>query len=136
MSSRIIENNLKSNLLNLKIISQLNSCFFQINKPRTRRQILADINFNGEVGKDQKVDFPVTFDLKAFFDAKLTQDILQRNLELILEEAGVSYEGFHFRKSGKGNFVSVSVKVRVDSESQFKLLYQKLKLLPGLKMAF
>ena len=96
---------------------------------------MADKDLNEDMGKDQQVDFPVIYNLKAVFDTKLSQDILQRNMELVLEEVGVSFEDFHFRKSGKGNFVSISVKVRVNSEAQFKLLYEKLKLLPGLKMA-
>ena len=97
--------------------------------------ILADSDINGDLSKDRKVDFPVIYNLKAVFDTKLPQDILQRNMELVLEEAGIDFEDFHFRKSGKGNFVSISAKVRIDSEAQFKLLYEKLKLLPGLKMA-
>jgi len=86
-------------------------------------------------GKGQKIDFPTRYNMRAVFSTDLEQEIQRRNLELVLEEVGVEYSDFKFRKSGKGNYVTISVDVTVFNEEQFKELYKKLRLLPGLKLA-
>jgi len=86
-------------------------------------------------GEDKKIEFPVTYTMKAIFDTVHARDILQRNLELVLEEANVEYSDFQFRESGKGNYVTISAKVTLNNEKQFADFYTKLKLLPGLKWA-
>jgi len=86
-------------------------------------------------GKDEKIEFPVSYTAKAIFDIGAGKDILQRNLELVLEEVKVKHSGFKFRESGKGNYVTISMEVTITDEAQFKDFYKKLKLLPGLKWA-
>jgi len=81
------------------------------------------------------LEFPVTYELKVIFDASLQQTVHQRNLELVLEDAKVSFSDVKFRPSRAGNYVSISVTVNLDSEMQMHLLYKRLRLLPGIKLA-
>ena len=100
--------------------------------------ILSELNLNNgkdNIDNDQKINFPVTYTMKAIFNTELTREILQRNLELVLEEARVEYFDFRFRESSKGNYVTISAKVTLNDEKQFTDFYTKLKLLPGLKWA-
>ncbi len=73
--------------------------------------------------------------MKAIFNTELTRGVQQRNLELVLEDAGVEYSGFQFRESSKGNYITISVNITLNDEGQFKDFYTKIKLLPGLKWA-
>ncbi len=86
-------------------------------------------------GNDKKLKFPVSYTMKAIFGTESGTEVLQRNLELIMEEAKVGYSNFKFRESGKGNYVTVSAEVTVSDAEQFANFYKKLKLLPGLKWA-
>ncbi len=89
-----------------------------------------------EGGTEKPVlEFPLSFDLKVIFDNTLEQAIHHRNLELVLEDASVKSTGATFKPSRKGNYVSISVNVFLETEAQMHLLYEKLRLLPGIKMA-
>jgi len=86
-------------------------------------------------GEDKKIEFPVSYTVKAIFNSETGKEVLQRNMELVLEEAKVAYSNFQFRESGKGNYVTVNVDITLSDEEQFKGFYKQLKLLPGLKWA-
>jgi putative lipoic acid-binding regulatory protein len=73
--------------------------------------------------------------MKAIFDAEAGKVVLQRNIELVLEEVTVAYSDFQFRESSKGKYITVSATVTLNDEKQFADFYEKLKLLPGLKWA-
>jgi putative lipoic acid-binding regulatory protein len=97
---------------------------------------IENINENIEnFGEDKKVEFPVSYTMKAIFNSQAGKEVLQRNLELVLEDSNVQYSNFQFRESGKGNYVTVSVDVTLNDEGQFKNFYKQLKLLPNLKWA-
>ena len=98
--------------------------------------ILSKLNFNNDsIGNDQKINFPITYTMKAIFNTELTREVQQTNLELVLEDVGVEYSDFQFRESGKGNYISINVNITLDDEKQFADFYKQLKLLPGLKWA-
>jgi len=92
---------------------------------------------NLSAGKAEKpvLEFPVTYELKVIFDTTLRQEVHQRNLELVLEDAKVSFSDVKFRPSRAGNYVSITVTVNLDSEVQMQHLYKQLRLLPGIKLA-
>jgi len=97
---------------------------------------IKNINENLEnFGEDKKIEFPVSYAMKAIFDTTAGQDVLQRNLELVLEESKVEYSNFKFRKSTKGNYVTLSADIVLSDKDQFEKFYKQLKLLPGLKWA-
>jgi putative lipoic acid-binding regulatory protein len=81
------------------------------------------------------LEFPVTYELKVIFDTTLQQEVHQRNLELVLEDAAVEFSDVKFKPSRQGNYMSISVKVNLDTETQMQLLYKQLRLLPGIKLA-
>ena len=88
-------------------------------------------------GKAEKpvLEFPVTYELKVIFDTTLRQEVHQRNLELVLEDAAVEFSDIKFKPSRQGNYVSISVAINLASEVQMQLLYKQLRLLPGIKLA-
>lgn len=92
---------------------------------------------NLSAGKAEKpvLEFPVTYELKVIFDKTLHQDLHLRNLELVLEDAAVEFSDVKFKPSRQGNYVSISVAIKLASEVQMQLLYKQLRLLPGIKLA-
>ncbi|MCF8365808.1 MAG: DUF493 domain-containing protein [Bacteroidales bacterium] len=97
------------------------------------------VNFNKnpfeENGRKAVVEFPVTYDLKVILDADKEVEIQQRNLELVLEDAEVSFDFVKSKHSRKGNFVSLTMKITLHDKDQMGYLYHRLKLLPGIKFA-
>ncbi len=92
-------------------------------------------NLSANNAEKPVLEFPVTYELKVIFDTTLRQEVHQRNLELVLEDAKVSFSDVKFRPSRAGNYVSITVTVNLDSEVQMQHLYKQLRLLPGIKLA-
>lgn len=98
-----------------------------------------DLNQSGHLPASEAekpvLEFPVEYELKVILDTSHDQAIHQRNLELVLEDVAVEFSGIKFKPSRKGNYVSISVIVKLESAEQLQLLYRQLSLLPGIKMA-
>ena len=86
-------------------------------------------------GQSPEVDFPVNYNLKVIFDNQAETEVQQRNLELVLEDAEVNHNFVKSRQSRKGNFVSLTMNVTLQNMKQMQYLYQRLKLLPGIRFA-
>jgi putative lipoic acid-binding regulatory protein len=83
----------------------------------------------------KEIEYPVNYDLKVIFETGEALDIQKRNLELVIEDAGVAHKFVSSRPSSKGKYVSLTVNVTLQSNEQLQYLYQRLKLLPGIKFA-
>jgi len=90
--------------------------------------------FTGKPGGDV-VDYPVSFELKVIFNSDTEEEIHRRNLGLVLEDSNVKYSFKKSTKSSKGSFISMTTKVVLESERQMHQMYEKLKLLPGIRFA-
>lgn len=89
----------------------------------------------GEGEDKAEINYPVNYDLKVIFASDEESGILQRNLELVLEDAEVPHEFVKVKNSRKGNFVSLTMNVTIDDAKQMGYLYERLKLLPGIRFA-
>ncbi len=96
-----------------------------------------DVNRNPFAGKPggDVVQYPVSFELKVIFNTETDENIHRRNLELVLEDSEIGYVFRKSAKSAKGGFVSITMAVNVESETRMHQLYEKLKLLPGIRFA-
>jgi putative lipoic acid-binding regulatory protein len=83
----------------------------------------------------KEIEYPVNYDLKVIFETAEAPDIQQRNLELVIEDAGVPHIFISSRHSSKGKYVSLTVNITIRDNDQLQYLYQRLKLLPGIKFA-
>ncbi len=92
-------------------------------------------NLSANNAEKPVLEFPVTYELKVIFDTTLRQEVHQRNLELVLEDAAVEFSGIKFKPSRQGNYVRISIAINLASEVQMQLLYKQLRLLPGIKLA-
>ncbi|HJN05891.1 MAG TPA: DUF493 domain-containing protein [Bacteroidales bacterium] len=85
--------------------------------------------------KGVKIEFPVTFELKAVFDATATDDENKNELIELFDKLDISYSYKGNKKSSKGAYVSYNYKVTLQSKSKLEKLYSDLKNIPGLKFA-
>ena len=86
-------------------------------------------------GEKPEVEFPVNYDLKVIMETDEQIHIQQRNLELVLEDADVNHNFVKSRHSSKGNFVSLTMNITLESMKQMQYLYRRLRLLPGIRFA-
>lgn len=94
-----------------------------------------DTNPFGKGGEKPEVEYPVNYNLKVIFDTSEKQEVQQRNLELVLEDSQVNHEFVKSKHSSKGNYVSLTMNVTLESEEQMTRLYKRMKLLPGIRFA-
>jgi len=85
--------------------------------------------------KNAKIEFPVTFDLKAVLNASNPDDVNMGNLSLVFSKLKVSNTYLGNKKSSKGTYVSYNYKVTLENKPQLETLYSDLRNVPGLKFA-
>lgn len=86
--------------------------------------------FNGE-----KVEYPVSFNLKVFMDATISDKENKNALAKRLYELEIPFSHWEKRLSNKGKYVCFTVSVTVNNEGKFKDLYTELRKIPGIKLA-
>ncbi len=99
-----------------------------------KNNIINPQDSNNLFGQNE-IEYPVNYDLKVIFETTEAMDIQKRNLELVIEDADVPHKFIRSRQSSKGKYVSLTVNITLHSNEQLQYLYQRLKLLPGIKFA-
>lgn len=92
---------------------------------------------SGDNGKSspQKINYPIKYQLKLIMENAIATDENIKNITDKLNELTIKFGSFSSKISSKGNYISLSVQVRIVSEEQFKSLYLELKKIKGLKTA-
>lgn len=84
---------------------------------------------------NEKIKFPVNFDLKIIMLANNRHADNQAMLEQVFVQLGISFLNWRHKESEKGNYTSYTVHIRVLNEVIMKKLYDQLNTVPGVKMA-
>ncbi len=85
--------------------------------------------------KNEKIKFPVNYDLKIILIANGEHQENIKKIEKVLTQLQISFLNWRHKDSGKGKYTSYTVHIRVQNEDLMKKLYSELRLLPGFKMA-
>lgn len=88
-----------------------------------------------DVTQGAKIEFPVTFDLKAVINASFSDKENMINLSNVFNALEVKNSYIGNKKSSKGTYVSYNYKVTLLNKPQLEKLYSDLKSVPGLKFA-
>ena len=86
-------------------------------------------------GNNEKVTFPVNYDLKIILIANNKHKENMASIEVVLEKLGISFLNWRHKDSGKGKYTSYTVHVRIANEALMTSLYAELNTVPGFKMA-
>jgi len=93
---------------------------------------------SGNNGKSdpKKIKYPVNYQLKLIMDNSIATDENIQNISDKLNDLQIKFGSFNSRLSAKSTYISLGVMVRIISADQFKVLYEELKDVKGLKTAF
>lgn len=90
---------------------------------------------NNGFGKDEKIKFPVRFDLKIIMISAKDHKENITKLENTLNELEIAFNNWRNKPSGKGTYTSYTVNVYIISQQKLTALYAELKKIPEVKMA-
>ncbi len=84
---------------------------------------------------NEEIIFPVTFELKAVFDAPYEDSENKQQLKALFTRLKVKNSFVRKKLSSKGTYVSYSYQVTIGDKPLLEQLYAELKQVPGLKTA-
>lgn len=90
---------------------------------------------NQEAIENAKIEFPVSFVLKAVMNATSSDKVNKDNLEKVLTTLKIENSFRDSKKSSKGTYISYHYNVKLVDKPQLDKLYKDLKLVDGLKFA-
>ena len=85
--------------------------------------------------KDKKIEFPVTFELKAVMVEEIDKGSNKQKLESVFDRQQVAGKFVSDKISSKGSYISYTYRVTLNSKKQLDQLYDDLKKVEGLKFA-
>jgi len=90
---------------------------------------------NNGFGKNEKIKFPVRFDLKVIMNTANDHITNINKLEFVLNTLDIAFQNWRHKSSGKGTYTSYTVNVYIISHEKLTNLYADLKNIPEVKMA-
>jgi putative lipoic acid-binding regulatory protein len=84
---------------------------------------------------NKKVEYPVTFALKAVMDVAASDDENKKRITRVFLELDIVHSFENKRASSKGNYTSFTYLVTLTGKKQLIEMYGKLKNVEGLKFA-
>ncbi|MCP4551742.1 MAG: DUF493 domain-containing protein [Bacteroidetes bacterium] len=81
------------------------------------------------------IRYPVSYNLKLIMDNSTSSENHKNNISDVLLNLQIKFGEFQHKLSTKKTYVSFTVKVRIISADQFRVLYAELRKLPGIKTA-
>ncbi len=85
--------------------------------------------------KDQQVEYPVTYNLKAVMDGTRFDDDNKEDIVNVFKDLDIAYAYQDKKLSSKGNYVSFTYKVTLNDKDQMYKMYEGLRALDSLKFA-
>ncbi len=86
--------------------------------------------------KDAKLKFPVDLNFKVVVNDTFPNEVNIVHIANVIEDTGLDYGQITSKESKNKNYTSYTFHLTVDTEAQFKDLYERIKGIPGFVMAF
>ena len=83
--------------------------------------------------KGQNIEYPVTYRLKAVMDGTRFDDENKQDIVGVLKNLNIEYSYVDKKLSSKGNYVSFTYKVTLNSKDQLYKMYEGLRALDSLQ---
>jgi len=83
----------------------------------------------------ESLHFPVNYDLKVIMVSHGNDEKNRSKVKAILERLSIPNSDWRSKKSSKGNYISISINVTINSRYVFDSLYADLRKLEGIKFA-
>jgi len=83
----------------------------------------------------QQVIFPQNFDIKVIVMASVPIDESKANISQVFSKCKTVHSFVSVRSSAKGNYITYTYNIDLDSQEQMNAVYDGLKQVPGIKFA-
>jgi len=83
----------------------------------------------------EKLIFPQNFDIKVIVAASVPVDESRASISQVFSKCKVVHSFVSVRSSTKGNYITYTYNIDLDSQEQMDLVYDALKQVPGIKFA-
>lgn len=87
------------------------------------------------MGQTQKLIFPQNFDIKVIVAASVPIDETKANLSRVFSDCKTVHSFVSARSSAKGNYITYTYNIDLDSQEQMNAVYDALQKVPGIKFA-
>ena len=88
-----------------------------------------------EPEEKEKLIFPQNFDIKVIVAASVPIDESKANISQAFSKCKVVHSFVSVRSSAKGNYITYTYNIDLDSQEQMIAVYDGLKLVPSIKFA-
>ena len=88
-----------------------------------------------EQEEKQEVIFPQNFDIKVIVAASVPIDESKTNISQVFSKCKVVHSFVSVRSSAKGNYITYTYNIDLDSQEQMNAVYDALKEVSGIKFA-
>ncbi len=85
--------------------------------------------------EEKKVIFPQNFDIKVIVEASVPIDESKANISQVFSKCKTVHSFVSVRSSAKGNYITYTYNIDLDSQKQMNAVYDGLKQVPGIKFA-
>ena len=85
--------------------------------------------------EEKKVIFPQNFDIKVIVEASVPIDESKANISQVFSKCKTVHSFVSVRSSAKGNYITYTYNIDLDSQEQMNAVYDGLKQVPGIKFA-
>ena len=85
--------------------------------------------------EQEKHIFPQNFDIKVIVAASISIDETKANLSRIFSDCKTVHSFVSARSSSKGNYITYTYNIDLDSQEQMNTVYDGLKNVPEIKFA-
>ena len=83
----------------------------------------------------EKLIFPQNFDIKVIVAASVPVDESKASISQAFSKCKVVHSFVSVRSSTKGNYITYTYNIDLDSQEQMNAVYDALKQVPGIKFA-
>lgn len=83
----------------------------------------------------EKIIFPQNFDIKVIVAATVPIEESKANISRVFSDCKTVHSFVSARTSAKGNYITYTYNIDLDSQAQMNAVYQALKHIPEIKFA-
>lgn len=83
----------------------------------------------------EKLIFPQNFDIKVIVASSVPIEESKANISRIFNDCKTVHSFVSVRSSAKGNYITYTYNIDLDSQEQMNQVYDALKQVPGIKFA-
>lgn len=84
---------------------------------------------------EEKIQFPQNFDIKVIVAATVPVEESKANISRVFSDCKAVHSFVNARASAKGNYITYTYNIDLDSQAQMNMVYDALRQVPEIKFA-